>query len=262
MSHIFLAENELFNIQSLEDESPFKKIQYFESENNRSVENKVAWWEQIKQKIVQIANDQYIHTWKSGSLRESNQIMVPIIRKYWSQGVYEGHEVPKYINIPGSAWSSAFISWVVNQAGGGSRFSKVGTELKYRAKFRPAAHWRYVAAAKVNREKKECNPFRAFRVNEVKPELGDIVVRSRNNSKATFETFEARQTHGDIVVEVDKKMIGVIGGNVSNTVSKRKIPLNPFTGFIQSSGGTKNDHFAIVRIVTNIFRLSSCKDIK
>jgi hypothetical protein len=207
-------------------------------------------WQSVKHELARIATNEFTNTWKSGTRKESESAMHPIIRTYWSEGVYEGRQVPAYIKVPDTAWSAAFIAWVVGKAGGRDRFSKFGAEQQYRSGYRPTAHYRYLAAAKYNRENKQYdNPFWAYRVNELKPEIGDIVIKSRSGSNATFDNFEGRKTHGDIVVEVRAKEMVVIGGNVSNSVSRR-IYLLDANGFIKRTG-EGNDHFAIIRIRTD-----------
>lgn len=90
------------------------------------------------------------------------------------------------------------------------------------------------------------NPFLAFAIDEVTPQEGDIVVKSRNGSGATWNDFISKETHGDIVIDVSPTDITVIGGNVSDTVKQKTFPLND-NGFVNSTGGA-NSHFAIVRI--------------
>ena len=217
-------------------------------------------WTAIKRRLVEVATDEFENTWNRGTRTENQPSMTPIVERYWRDGVYEGGAIPSDVDIPAESWSAAFIAWVVQESGGGDRFSKVDAEARYRAQFRPRAHWRYVAPAKLNREKGSANPFWAFGIDEMRPEAGDIIVRSRANSNATFDNFEFRQTHGDIVVDVRATEITVIGGNAgtgSNTVARREYPLDA-AGFVASSGGTRNDHFAIVRINTDIFQLLMC----
>ncbi|KOP68613.1 hypothetical protein AMS62_27785 [Bacillus sp. FJAT-18019] len=203
-------------------------------------------WENVRQQMIHLAKQEFEVTWNKGTIKEYD--MQARIREYWQQGVYKDVSVPEYITIPGSAWSAAFISWIVTQAGGGDRFGKVHDESNYRNEFgNPAAHWRYTAPAKINRQMNSAsNPFWAFAINEVIPQEGDIVVKSRNGSGATWNDFISKETHGDIVIGVSSTDITVIGGNVSDTVNQKTFPLND-NGFVNSTGGA-NSHFAIVRI--------------
>jgi hypothetical protein len=226
-----------------------------------AMEREKSRWEAVRAAIVRVATDEFESTWNRGTRTESQAAMRSVIETYWRDGVYEGGAIPADIGIPSEAWSSAFIAWVVLQAGGGSRFSKVGDEANYRPDFRPRAHWRYVAPSKINRETNSgANPFWAFAIDEERPQEGDIVVRSRAGSRATFNAFEGRRTHGDVVIAVGTSDITVIGGNAggaSNTVARTNYALNA-DGFVDSTGGGDDDHFAIVRIHTAMFDLLMC----
>ncbi|MCB9352146.1 MAG: DUF2272 domain-containing protein [Lewinellaceae bacterium] len=221
-------------------------------------------WVQVKQDIVRIAQDQYSRIWNNGTNVERNPAMQRVIQDYWLRGPYNGVAIPSNINIPTTPWSAAFISWVINRAGGGDKFSKVGNETNYRTTsngYRPVAHWRYVAPSKINRQMNSIvNPIYAYNINEVRPQVGDIVVKSRGHSSATYGDHVNRLTHGDIVVSVNSDSITVIGGNSgpnSNTVFRRNFPLDA-SGFVQSTGGRNDDHFAIVRINTTIYNTEGC----
>jgi hypothetical protein len=161
-------------------------------------------WETVKQEMVRIAREEAQVTWKNGTSVETDPAMHPVIRDYWKWGVYDGGSVPGHITIPVDPWSAAFVAWVVREAGGGERFSKIDGKTNYETDFRPAAHWRYVAPAEINRNMKSTvNPFWAYRVNEIEPQEGDIVVKSRGKRVATFDDYRGKDTHGDIVVEID-----------------------------------------------------------
>ena len=230
-------------------------------------------WESVKLNMVRIARDECQNTWNNGTRKETDTAMRQVIENYWRYGVYSGALAPAHEktkdkkHIQDNPWSAAFIAWVVNQAGGSDRFSKVDEEANYRTEpaggFRPAAHWRYVAPSKLNRELPSLkNPFWAFAIDETPPQRGDIVVKSREGSRATFNNFEGKVTHGDIVVDVvGANNITVIGGNVSVpggkegvTVRQRTVPLDA-NGFVQSTGGINDDHFAIVRINTDMYKV-------
>ena len=182
-------------------------------------------------KMAVIAKEE-LKKWKG--VTETNSKVSKILRSYWSSVRLKYSEKqlqdPKFQET--HPWSSAFISWVVKEAGAGNQFQY------------SAAHWRYIAAAKANHVKNKKNPFKAYRINEVKPQVGDIVCQWRNSKKkATYDNINApHQTHGDIVVEVTKTKLITIGGNVSNTVRISSVPLNA-QGFI--AGGR---YFAVVKV--------------
>lgn len=229
-----------------------------------------SYWEAVKLEMVRVATEEFQTTWNNGTATEAQNTMQAVIENYWRDGVYSGGAVPVHITIPQTAWSAAFIAWVIFRAGERDTFSKVDDEADYRRGFRPAAHWRYAAAAKVNRQMMSTvNPFWTFAINEVEPRVGDIVIKSRNGSGATYATFDAvapngnyvaPETHGDIVVAVSAADITVIGGNSgpgSDTVYRRTFPRDA-NGFVQSTGGANDDHFAIVRINTDMFDALFC----
>ena len=127
-------------------------------------------------------------------------------------------------------WSAAFISWVIKKAGAGTRF-------KYSHK-----HSAYIVWARDNREKKKDNPFWAYRIDEVKPEMGDLVCKWRKK-KATYKSIkDSMYTHCDIVTEVSPKEIVTIGGNVKGagyrwgqSVTKTVLKLNS-KGYVDTTG--------------------------
>jgi hypothetical protein len=89
-----------------------------------------------------------------------------------------------------------------------------------------AGHAVYVSAAKRNRLQNNGNPFRAYRVSEARPALGDLVCKSRANSGATYDNVRPGMfSHCDIVVAVEPQRVWVIGGNVNQSVARRAVPL-------------------------------------
>ncbi|HEY8262518.1 MAG TPA: DUF2272 domain-containing protein [Methylosinus sp.] len=127
---------------------------------------------------------------------------------------YDGRS--KYPNGKDVPWSAAFISYVVRNAG-----------PKYRKFAFAASHSAYsndaIRAAILGRRDK---PFWGFRPSAAKPEIGDIIHRNRDGGSVTFDYAENHsefESHADIVVEVTPAVARVIGGNVGNTVSMRRI---------------------------------------
>ncbi|MEL6899545.1 MAG: DUF2272 domain-containing protein, partial [Cyanobacteria bacterium J06606_4] len=220
------------------------------------------YWEEVKTEIVRIALNEYSSIWSNGTKKEQNEDMKSAIKDYWTFGPYsDTQSPPKWIKIPSTAWSAAFISWVVNKAGGEKRFSKVSDEISYRTYkannekyiFRPTAHCFYATIGKINREVGDSiNPFWTFSSEEVKPSVGDIVVDSRVDYKALDPELGIYRTHGDIVVEISGNKMTVVGGNISNSVTKRSFTLDA-NGFIK-----KKDFSLIVRIQSSIFEWSEC----
>jgi len=113
-------------------------------------------------------------------------------------------------------WSAAAISFMVRNA-----------DIAY-TKFQfAAAHSKFVHQAIQTRIKDDKTvPFWGFRLNELRPQIGDIVARD-NPDFAPVVTFDVAAAldsyrgHSDIVVHIDSenRRLLAIGGNVSDSLS-------------------------------------------
>ena len=163
----------------------------------------------LRENIVRIALDEAAR-WKDGGLQETNSRTRAVLQDYWKTGSglsFTPAQLGSKAFQESHPWSAAFISWVMCKAGAGSAF-------KY-----AAAHSTYISAAKANRIADNTSPFKAYRLSEVAPRLGDLVCRSRAGSKATYDTIHpGMKTHCDIVVAVRPRALTVVGGNVDNSV--------------------------------------------
>lgn len=113
-------------------------------------------------------------------------------------------------------WSAASISWFVRKAGepyDGFKFS--------------AAHSRYINDAIVKRKAEKNAPFWGFRLDEEKPEIGDIVCQWRVREVDFDHAAEHSQfsSHTDVVVAKNSEFVTVIGGNVRQSVRTKKYRL-------------------------------------
>jgi hypothetical protein len=120
-------------------------------------------------------------------------------------------------------WSAAYISFVARAAGYND------------FKFAPA-HSTYVYDAA---DKRKANvvtaPFWGFEVNEHKPQLGDLVCRTRDGVEITSMAALPSggfKSHCDIVVEIRDSEVRAMGGNVDQSVSITSYPLNS-NGFLR-----------------------------
>lgn len=123
-------------------------------------------------------------------------------------------------------WSAAFISFCVKTAKGYSGF-----------KF-AAAHSKYAHQAIRRKHDVVDGPFWGFRISEHKPQLGDMVCRSRAGSGVTYDfalNNDAFKSHCDIVVRITKDHVVTIGGNVGHSVSKTNYAVNS-NGFLADNG--------------------------
>ena len=134
-------------------------------------------------------------------------------------------------------WSAVFISYAMKKAGAGTAFA-----------YSPA-HQNYIRAARRNRLTANTgNPFWAFRVTEIAPQVGDLVCTARDNSGATYDNIAGRQprkTHCDIVTAVRPGEIRVIGGNVRQNVDAKILRTQP-DGRLRVDG-KQSGYFAVVR---------------
>jgi hypothetical protein len=187
----------------------------------------------FRQMIVRTAN-QELARWGNGTIKETDPKVRQTLQDYWKTGAgvnYSDAQLgdPNFQND--HPWSAAFISWVMKTAGAGSAF-------KY-----STAHSTYTRWAKDNRLGNSANPFKAYRINELAPQVGDIVCKRRAGSGATYETIRpGMKTHCDIVTEVRPGRLVTIGGNVSNSVAQTMLRTN--------AGGLLGDpnYFAVIRI--------------
>ncbi len=118
------------------------------------------------------------------------------------------------------------------------RKSGAGADFKY-----SGSHAAYTAAAKQNRLANNNNPFKAYRITEAKPRVGDLVCKRRDGSGATYDNIASGMaTHCDIVTVVEPNRLITVGGNVSDSVKQTIVPTDA-NGFIN-----KSDYFAVIKV--------------
>lgn len=110
-----------------------------------------------------------------------------------------------------AAWSGAFISYVMKQAGAGSSWPATGS------------HAHYIRVATQNREQRSGH-FWARRLGEYAPKPGDLVCNALE-SGVDYDRQPGHNyaSHCDLVVDAREGWIAVIGGNLSNSVAKRPL---------------------------------------
>lgn len=129
--------------------------------------------------------------------------------------------------IPGSkpgelinpAWSAAFISYIVRISGGGDRFLYAQAHAVYVQDF-VTGH--------------PGGLYEAMRPEHYAPQPGDLVHAGREGAKrfdfdaarAAFKADKRYASHSDLVVEVNGGIAITIGGNVGQSVSKKRLKLN------------------------------------
>jgi hypothetical protein len=182
---------------------------------------------QTKEKLLTAAVREWITYFKRGTGKEDIHPFYERVGDYFQQlGMNsDGRDTGHY-------WSAAFISFIVREAG--------YTNFKF-----SDGHWKYIYDAKAKRlANKATAPFWLFRLNEHKPQLGDLVCAWREDQPRTYDDVPNKffPSHTDLVVEISSDSVMTIGGNVSNSVHHKYIPLNA-NGFITSD----DKRFAIMR---------------
>jgi peptidoglycan hydrolase-like protein with peptidoglycan-binding domain len=182
----------------------------------------------LRATAVALAN-QELNRWGQGTVKESDPRLRPVIEGYWQNGPgYKPTEPNWWSAVP---WSAAFISWLMRKAGAGADFNYSGS------------HAAYTAAAKQNRLANNNNPFKAYRITEAKPRVGDLVCKRRDGSGATYDNIASGMaTHCDIVTAVEPNRLITVGGNVSDSVKQTVVPTDA-NGFIN-----KSDYFAVIKV--------------
>ena len=89
------------------------------------------------------------------------------------------------------------------------------------------AHARYIHDAINQRLGGTQSPFWGYRLEEEKPQLGDMVcawreVRTDFDYAADHRSFKS---HCDIIVEIKKTGVKAVGGNVSNSMAIKNFQL-------------------------------------
>lgn len=122
-----------------------------------------------------------------------------------------------------SPWSATFISFLMHQAGMSE------TQFRY-----SASHWRYIQEAF---EQPAGYAYRACDPKHTVPSQGDLLCYGRGATAlqdfaswrtAVGEAGFSAASHCDLVTEVDTdaKKMEVVGGNVLQSVTRRKLKLN------------------------------------
>ncbi|MFO0987751.1 MAG: DUF2272 domain-containing protein [Alphaproteobacteria bacterium] len=110
-----------------------------------------------------------------------------------------------------AAWSGAFVSYVMKEAGADSSWPGTGS------------HAHYIKIATQNRARRSGH-FWARRLTEYSPRPGDLVCNALEGG-IDYDNQPDRSyaSHCDIVVDVRDGWIAVVGGNLSNSVAKRAL---------------------------------------
>ena len=148
--------------------------------------------------------------WKNGRLKEKKKEAYPLLKKYWDD---LGDWPESRWKPTETAWSAAFISYVMKKSGDDF--------------YNSAAHTTYATKALQNRNKLIADPKSLtgvqhvlFLKGEAEPDVGDVMFYVREGSLEGWMSGGGgqRPSHTDIFIGGGKG----IGGNLSNSVSKTK----------------------------------------
>jgi hypothetical protein len=101
-------------------------------------------------------------------------------------------------------------------------------------------HSTYITNAIANKKQNK-KGFKGYKLNEKKVELGDLVCYARQGGVG-YDTTGTYNSHCDLVVAIDGDNAIGIGGNVSNSVTETKIPLDD-NGFAKEG----NRRFVVIK---------------
>lgn len=181
----------------------------------------------LQRKASRVALEEY-KKWKEGNIKEHSPATLDQLMAYWkaTNNTYQA--------MRSQPWSAAFISYVMKSAGAGNDFPYA------------TSHSTYIVKAIQNRLANK-GRFKGYKPDEKAVEVGDIVCAPRSGSSAGYNTTGAYESHCDICIAVDKRnnQAIMVGGNVSDSVSKSYIPLSS-TGKIDKAK-TNKDYFVIIK---------------
>ncbi|MCE7987628.1 MAG: DUF2272 domain-containing protein [Caldilinea sp. CFX5] len=185
--------------------------------------------QELRSKIAEIATEEWRQRWSKGALKECEPRGRAILEEYWQRGVGRIPNQPNYCDeLP---WSAVFISWVIRKASAGTPFKDA-----FHYSNRPTD---FVGAAKKNKLEDNKNPFKAYPISEKAPRVGDLVCSGITYANVDKEN---RPPHCDIVTEVLRGEIKVIGGNRRQSVVQRSIKID-HNGYIKEP-----EYYAVVLI--------------
>jgi hypothetical protein len=156
-----------------------------------------------------------------GGRRENEEPHFRRVGDYWREGL--GKQLDGRSN---KAWSAAFVSWVMRKAGAGQRFHYA------------EAHCHYIVKAMRDRAAGVADvAYLAERIEDYAPRVGDLLCNGRlaakgltyNEADPLYRADGFFYSHADVVVRAEPGagVIETIGGNVRNSVGRKRIKVGP-----------------------------------
>lgn len=144
-------------------------------------------------------------------------------------------------------WSAAFISWILENAG----YTRTKFDIR---------HSTYIHESIQNRVLGRSRDFTGYRLDEVRPQVGDILCQWRGDFETTYDQAETQsrfESHTDIVIAVRDRAIITLGGNVANAASNGAGVSVETKTFRLHSNGLLVDERRLFAVMKNQFRPKS-----
>lgn len=173
--------------------------------------------------------------WRGKKEDDKNPEVLARLKKYWEEGAGVFGKSEQAIRK--DSWSAAFISYVMKKAG-------ADKDWKY-----SQGHYEYINDSIKNRLANNGKPFYAYRPDEVKLAIGDIVGSNREGGHITYDTaIKTGQymSHSDLVGDIVDGTAKTFGGNWSSSVSIINVPLTK-DGKIDMTNRKNKDVFVVIK---------------
>lgn len=158
---------------------------------------------------------------------------------------------------------------VYNAGTGNSEWADKDDRKDYEGMFNYASsHRDYMNTTHGNEKADNLNPFKMYRIDEIKPIVGDIICTERNygsNPHSYDDLNGVSESHCDIIVEVNQEenKIEVIGGNTGDsatgvkehTVGRKSYNILLDTGYIDKDA-LEGNYLGIIRVSTPSSKVS------
>ncbi|MGQ9659791.1 MAG: DUF2272 domain-containing protein [Thermochromatium sp.] len=185
----------------------------------------------LKRDIITLAEQEWDYFGRQTVVFKDGGESIPHVGDWEDDGPRQSNRVNAYWQAVGHAeltgmdchkpWSAAFISWVMQHAG------------VPESQFRPSiAHWLYLAE-QIERASLPGRYFVPRRLQDYSPEPGDLICAYRPPERPAMidgyiraEALTGIESHCDLVVGKQGRVLEAIGGNVRNSVSKVSFELD------------------------------------
>lgn len=245
MASFALQEHEAFGGQSMDAEGRMTEAGDSEAEDTRRTVPGLAPWQRVLG-YWQAVDPQLPSLVRFGALRGADRHLQGM-----GVGPDEGLDSVELravqaalsrVAVIDTPWSAAFISWLARQAGlADDEFVFSEAHVDY-----AGAAWQAGVEEAAGRPTRYA--LRACDLARTPPRVGDLVCQARG-AGAGFDTFDkigevlaARDTggeplpmHCDVVVAVDATGFDTVGGNVLQSVTRRRLDFAPGTRWLDPS---------------------------